>query len=287
MTDAANPSSVRAAMKPGGLPESARKDWFPRRQRSLWITAVLALVALVALGAVFSFLVYREYESTLARERDSLLTHARVIDENMGQQLLGASAALTYVATEVAPLVAQGSEIQIANRLKALSDAMPGVRTMLVINASGTVTASSRQELIGVDLGQRPYFQRAKANPVHGRLYVTEPFNTKLNVFSINLVKTRTDDKGQFAGVVSATLDLDYFQVLLRSVLYADQTRSTVIHGNGQVFVSMPAIDTAREPGHAAVDAFFTRHLESGSHESIFTGTMGTVGDGAWRPRAT
>ena len=247
-----------------------------RGQRSLWI---LALLALAALGAVFSYLVYREYESTLARERDSLLTHARVIDENLSQQLEGANAALTNVCNDVGALIAQGQAVQIVNRLKALSDAMPGIRTMLVINADGTVVAASRPELMGVDLRQRPYFQWAKAHPVSGRLYVSEPFKTTLNVFSISLVKIWTDEKGQFAGMVTATLDPDYFQVVLRSVLYAEQTRSTVIHGNGQVFVSAPAIDIGKEPGHAAVDPLFRRHRDSENRESIFSGTTGAAGD--------
>ncbi len=71
-------------MDAGGPPQSRRQDASPRGQHSLWIAAAFAPVAL---GAVFSYLVYREFESTLARERDSLLTHAVVIDENLGQQL--------------------------------------------------------------------------------------------------------------------------------------------------------------------------------------------------------
>ena len=239
----------------------------------------MAVLALVALGAVFSYLVYREYESTLARERDRLLTHARVIDENLGQQLLGANAALTNVSNDVAALIARGQESQIVYRLQALDDAMPLVRTMLVSNASGTVVTASRAELIGADVSERAYFQLSKAHPARNRLYVSEPFKTRLNVFSVKLVKIWTDDKGQFGGVVAATLDPEYLQVLLRSVLYADATSSTLIHGNGQVFVSVPAIDTVKEPGHAAVDAFFTRHRDSGRRESIFTGTTSAVGD--------
>ncbi len=263
-------------MDAGGSLQAPLQDASPRGQPSLWITAVLALVAL---GAVFSYLVYREYESTLARERDSLLTHARVIDENLGQQLLGANAALINVVKDVASLLAQGQEVQLVDRLKALSDAMPGVRTMLVVNASGTVIASSRPELLGVDLSQRAYFQQAKAHPVPEKLYLSEPLKTKLNVFTVNLFRIWTDEKAQFAGLVVATLDPDYFQVLLRSVLYADQTRSTVIYGNGQVFVGVPEIDIAGEPGHVAVDAFFQRHRAAGSRESIFTGTTGVAGE--------
>ena len=249
---------------------------FPRRQRSQWILTVLLLAAL---GAAFAYLVYREYEATLSRERASLLTHVRVIDENLGQQLSGANAALTNLSGDMAALIAAGQERQIVNRLTALSDAMPGVRTMLAIDASGKVLAASRAELIGLDLSQRAYFQVSKTHPARDTLYVSEPFKTTLNVLSIDLVKIWTDDKGQFAGVVAATLDPEYFQVLLRSVLYADETRSTLMHGNGQVFMSMPATDMAKDPSPASVDAFFKLHRESGRRESIFPGTTNTLGD--------
>ncbi len=253
-----------------------RDPKFPRQRRSQWILAVMALVAL---GAVFSYLVYREYELTLSRERESLLTRARIIDENLGQQLIGANAALTNVSNDVAALIAAGQELQVVHRLKALDAAMPGVRTMLVTDAAGQVLAASRAELIGIDLNQRAYFQLSKAHPARDRLYVSEPFTTKLNVFSVSLVRIWTDDKGQFAGVVAATLDPEYFQVLLRSVLYADETRSTLIHGNGQVFVSVPATDSATVHGPVGGDSFFKLHRVSGNGESFFTGTTNALGD--------
>ena len=249
---------------------------FPRRQRSQWILAVLLLAAL---GAVFAYLVYREYELTLSRERDSLLAHARVIDENVGQQLLGANAALTNMRGDMSALIEAGQVQQIANRLKALADAMPGVRTMLAIDAAGKVFAASRAELVGLDLAQRAYFQVAKAKPVFDTLYVSEPFKTTLNVFSLNLVKVWMDDKGQFAGIVTATLDPEYFEVLLRSVLYADETRSSLMHGDGQVFMSLSATDIAKTPSPADVDAFFKLHRDSGLREGLFMGATNTSGE--------
>ncbi len=142
----------------------------------------LAILLLVVLGAAFGYLVYRDYELSMSRERDSLLAHARVIDENLSQQLSGASAALTNVRDDVVALIKSGQEAQISNRLKALSDAMPGVRTMLAIDVSGKVIGASRADLMGLDLGKRPYLQQPKAHPALDTLYVSEPFTTVFGI---------------------------------------------------------------------------------------------------------
>ncbi len=247
-----------------------------RRRRSPWILAVLLLAAL---GAVFTYLVYREYESTLARERDSLLTHARLLDENLSQQLLSASAALTSIRDDMRELLEDGQVRQISNRLKAFTDAQPGVRTMLAIDAYGKVLAANRPELTGLDLSRRSYFQLVKAHPDPDSLYVSEPFKTTLNVFSLNLVKIWTDDKGQFAGIVTATLDPEYFEVLLRSVLYADGTRSSLIHGNGQVFMSLPADSVETQAGWAGVAAFSGLLRAGSGREGFFTGKENASGN--------
>jgi hypothetical protein len=218
-------------------------EFIPREHRNQWLALVLLLLAV---GGVVAYLIYREHELTLARERIVLLTHAHVIDENLSQQLMGVNAALDAARDDMRVLVAVGREAQMAPRLRSLSDAMPGVRTMLVTDANGRIVASSRVEMIGLFIDERPYFQLAKAKPDRDRVFVSAPFQTMQNVSSISLVKVWTDQQGRFAGVVTATLEPDYFEVVLRSVLYASDVRSTLIHGDGQVFTGMPP---AARPG--------------------------------------
>lgn len=247
-----------------------------RQQRFQWLAVALALAVL---GATFGYLALREHDQTLSRERDRLLKQASVIDENLSQQLLGINAALINMRDDVAMLLATGQESQMTNRLKALSDAMPGVRTMIVIDAAGKVIATSRPEVLGLDLSQRAYFQNAKAHPALDTLYVSEPFLSVLKVFSMNVVKIWTTENGQFAGIVVATLDPEYFDVLLRSVLYADDTRSTLIYGNSRVFTGMPSSNIAKGTSLSKAGSFFRLHRDSGRSESFFTGSTYATGD--------
>ena len=47
--------------------------------------------------------------------------------------------------------------------MKALSDAIPGVRSMALLDADGTVVASSVDALLGRDFANRDYFRAARA----------------------------------------------------------------------------------------------------------------------------
>src|SRR5690606_36245348 len=74
-------------------------------------------------------------------------------------------------------------------RLKALSDAMPGVRTLNVLDASGTVIASNRAELAGKNFADRQYFTMLTQTPDPGDLYLSQPFASVLGAYSMNLVQ--------------------------------------------------------------------------------------------------
>jgi len=234
--------------------------------------AVLALLCLT-----FVYLVVQDYRATLARERDALQTHARVVDENLGQQLQGINAALVNIRDDADALLRSGRAPELSARLRAMSDAMPAVRTMLVIDADGTVVAGSRPELSDSNLSGRSYFQKARSRPDQDALYVSEPFTTSLNEFSIVLVKAWFSQSGQFSGIVSATLDLAHFEVLLRSVIYAPGVQSALVHGGGRVFLRVQdARLAATHLGGAAVPAYFSEHLTSGKVEGVFGGPPGT-----------
>jgi diguanylate cyclase (GGDEF)-like protein len=250
------------------------------RQRRLqwWGVGLLLLVA----GALLAYLVYREHELTMARESERLLTQARVIDENLSQQLDGANAALNSVRDDMPRLAADGFGPDSSRRLKVLSDAMPGVRTMLIANAQGKVLASNRPEVLGLDVLRRPYFPAPGSAPDPKTLLVSRPFETVLKAYSVNLVKPWATPQQPFAGIVTATLDPAYFQVLLRSVLYASDMRSTIVHGKGTAFISMPSNEATKMivgQDLSQAGTFLKRHLATGRSESLLVGRVNATGD--------
>ncbi len=242
-----------------------------RQHRRQWLV-VLALLA--ALAVVMAYFLHNERGLALEREQSRLRASARVVDENLGQQLRGANAALVNVRDDTRQLNAEGELLRLTWRMQALADAMPGVRTMLIFDAQGIVVASSRPEVLGLDLSHRAYFQQAKAGGSPDTLYVSEPFTTALNVYSVNLVRVWKQADGSFGGIVTATLDPSYFEVLLRSVLYENDVRTTLIHHSGTVFMGVPAVNVGSNRNVARSASFFLQHRESGRIESMFIGPV-------------
>ena len=247
-----------------------------RRFRIEWL-AVGGLLLL--LGVVLAAALYRERNLVEARESDRLQVQARVIDENLIRQLEGVSNALTGIRDELEHSERVAVEAANSGRLKLLSDAMPGVRTMAIVDARGVIVASSRTELLGTNSSQRDFFTTPRQRPDRAVLYVSAPFKSPLGPLVIVLGRVLISAQGEFAGVVLATLDPDYFQVVLRSVLYAPDMRTSIAHGDGRVFVNTPVNEQALGVNLAKPGSLFTRHQQSGQTASLMTGRVLATGD--------
>ena len=234
---------------------------------------------LVLLGVVLSVALYRERDALGAQESDRLQTQARVVDENLIRQLEGANRALAGVRDELEHAGSGGTDAATSDRLKLLSDVMPGVRTMVVLDAHGMIVASSRAELIGTNSSQRDFFDTPRQRPSRAVLYVSAPFKSPLGPLVVAIGRVLTGNQGEFAGVVVATLNPEYFQVVLRSVLYAADMRAALAHGDGQVFVNMPVNEQALGMSLARPGSLFTQHQQSGQTATLMTGKVLATGD--------
>ena len=247
-----------------------------RRYQLEWM---LLLIMLLSLGAFIGYWLYDERTDIEAREQDRLQVQARVIDENLGRQLAGANNALAEVRDEFPPPFSKSVAQAASRHLKALSHAMPGVRTMFLADADGNVVAANRGELIGLSASEREYFRVPRERPDPALLYVSPPFRTTLGVYSINVVRVVAGSSGEFAGIVSATLDPEYFNVLLRSVLYTPDMWTSLAHENGQVFIFMPPNEQALGVNLNRPGSFRNRHLETGQVATVMTGTSARTGE--------
>lgn len=232
------------------------------RYETKWIIVILSLLTLLA-GVVYD--VVTDYKAAYDNEQDRLLTQAKVIGVNLESQI-------DSVASVLYSLADNKKTTNMNKRLAELKSAMPGIRTLMILDRNGIVTASNRQELVMTDFSERDYFKIPKSEHDPGKLYVSPPFKSLLEKYVINLSVINKDQNGQFAGVVSATLDPDYFNVLLKSVQYTDSMLSSITHGDGLLFMMVP--QGKRTPGTnlAVADSFFSRHINSGNKENVFTG---------------
>ena len=132
----------------------------PRNQAEKTEQTLLAL-ALALLGIALAWHLYAARRRVLAEERTRLADQVRIIDANLGRQLGAVDNALVQVRDDLPVLLRPRDGVSpLDRRLRALSGAMPGVRTLFVMDAGGRVVASNRKALIGQDLHERGCHRR-------------------------------------------------------------------------------------------------------------------------------
>ncbi len=237
--------------------------------------------ALLALGLLVGYSLYQNRHEIDALERDRLRVQARVIADNLGHQFKGVDNALAGVRDNF-PLWERSELAHAASiRLKALNDAMPGVRSIHILDAQGRVLATSRDAAtVGRSFADRKLFTIPREHPNPATLYISPPYTTRRDqLFTVNATRVITAANGAFAGVVTAALDPEYFEVLLRSVLYAPDMRTALLHGDGTLFLYVPPAQRGIGSDRSTRPSFFTRHRDSGQTESVLVGPSGTTGD--------
>ncbi len=244
--------------------------------RADWLLLVLALLGL---GAMIAVNLTIEYGRTEMRESNSLATQAKVIAENMALQLSSINLALLDIRNEFSG-PAKPSESEKAKLIMGtMTNAMAGVRTISVLNAAGTLISSNRPEIIGKNLSYRDYFKTIQQHPDTDTLYVSAPFKTLLGVWGINISRMIPGPPGEFSGIVSATLESEYFKTLLDSVRYSPDMWDAIAHGDGLQFLMVPERKDLEGINLAQPGSFFTRHRDSGQAVNMLTGTAYSTGE--------
>jgi len=236
--------------------------------------------SLLIVGLVLAYSVIDEHGAIAGSEEERLATQARVIHDNLGRQLAAVNGALVNVRDELPRWQRMGDGMAQANRLLyAFAEAMPGVRTMTILDAGGVVRAANRPDLVGTDFHERAYFRMAAEAPSRETLYLSPPFQTSLGIWSMNAVRAILGGSGEFAGIVSATLDPEEFRILLESVRYSADMRASLAHGEGIVLQSAPHIEGLPGRDLAVPNSMFLHHRASGHVATVMTGPVRATGD--------
>ena len=237
-----------------------------RHEAWAWLLSMVVLAALLLWWALAS------RANTESRERDRLAVQVRAVEQNLARNIQGAQAALQFLRDETARESAAHPVASFTAHMQALRSAMPGVRSLQWLDASGNVLASSRAEEVGQDQSARAYFRALRGSTETSMLAVSEPHMGSPGVYSLQLSMVVPAPMGGWGGLVTATLDPDFFGAVLSSVRYADDMWAVVAHGRGGVLVSSPAGAAAQGLNVAQPGTPFTRHIDSGLAESVMVG---------------
>ncbi|WP_454774705.1 ATP-binding protein [Janthinobacterium tructae] len=240
-----------------------------RRQWIEWLFLLLGLL-LVAAALAYAHLAEAARHDAAERERLSVLT--ALLAKNIEVDLAATNLVLGGVIRDyLGAGAAADSGRALPRRLAALVDAMPGVRTMLVIDAKGKPIATNIPELADQDFSRRSYFQTVRDAPDARMLYISAPFLSYKGDLVITAARMVQDQQGRFAGVVLATLDPEYFTAKFRTAMYAPDVWAVVLHGDGRQFLNYPA--RAANGGNVNVPGSFLRRFrDSGYQAGVLSG---------------
>ena len=250
------------------------------RRRAERVEAAIVALALLMLGGYMAWNLYADHLRIENRERARLADQARIIADNLGPQLGAVNNALLSLQQDLPGLLARPDGNRLLNqRLQTLAGAMPGVRTLFVLDPGGRTIGSSRDALLGLELQDRLYFKQARASNDPAILHVSSPIKNALGTYAINLERSSADRRGRFAGLLAATLAPEYFTTLLSSVNYSADTWTSIAHADGTLFVVVPAQRNPPGTNLARPGSLFNRHLASGQQATVFTGRIQGTGE--------
>lgn len=233
--------------------KKALMQWF-----ALWF-------ALTILGGAIGANLFIDYGHMAAREQASLSTQARIVAQNVELQL----ATCNQMLEELLDDLSIRHITYDTQYLQAISNAMPGIHSIGIIDSEGVLMVSSRPEGLGSNFSHLHYFQTTKRQPTSRAMHVSAPYRDPYIPYAITVTRAILGSRGEFRGLVYATLDPDYFHTLMASVLFAPDMWNTAIHGDGQVFLSVPKRDALNGINLAQAPSFFTAHRDSGKATSI------------------
>ena len=234
----------------------------------------------VLFGTVIGIELYGDYTKVEAVERDRLVVQAKIIHENLNYQLRATNLALQRIRGDL-PLWWHGTRysLEATRQMETFAVSISGIRTLIFMDAAGTVRLSNRSELMNRNFSFRDYFRVPSQRPNDDILYLSPPFQSALSVFVMNLSRVVIDAEGGFSGVVTASLEPEYFKTLMDSVLYAPDMQVSIFHGDGTRFLRVPELEASPARTAGATDAFFAEHRESGRKVNVLAGMAHARGE--------
>ncbi len=177
-----------------------------RRQAYLLLYLALAALILTLLGYFLS-LSHRQTEEAASR---SSLNEAKILASEIDTAVRRIESSSMLIAEHLLPDA--GTQGAGVNRtLAALAANFPEIQAYLVFDADGRLRYGSDFTQTGLNIADREYFRRIRANPAPG-LHFSESLPLRINgkpgVVAHRAIIGRD---GRFAGLVAAPIDLSHF----------------------------------------------------------------------------
>lgn len=242
--------------------------------RNFFIEWIFLIFFLLTISIFVSYILFHQNEDILEREEERLLTQAKILNDNLLNQINSINQALLSIRSiaENESVLEQKNKEHLEEHLRTFVKVLPYLRTFIVLDKEGQVKATNRTDILGFNYSSRDYFINVKNNPSKGKLYINAPYKTLLGAWTINLAVMLSDEKGDFNGMVLAVFEPLELMKTLESVFYSSDMRTSIIHGNGTLFLIAPQKDEVLGKKINAEDSFLYKHKLGNKLNSIYRG---------------
>ncbi len=229
------------------------------------LAATLGFTALLIANFVWS-----EQRLVVADETERMQSQARIIEENLAHQFQGVRHALESARSALGEDSGCTASCQRL-LLQSLKRAMPGVRAMVVLDARGHILRSA-DDLDDRRLDDSDFLSQIPRMSSGQMMYVSQPYENTPGVFNIKLTLPVTTPEGRIEGAVSAILNPEYFDAVMRSALYAEDMNIAITGEDGRRLLFVPAnaaqMRMGSQPG-SGPEEVLQKHLRGGDVTSV------------------
>jgi len=221
----------------------------------LWCGSALILGMLVLFGGAIFWL----HQQAL-RDAESRLAQLNLV---LTEQVERSFQSIDTVLQTIAAISGRGDLFNraVLPRMQAYlanqAEASPHVRSFFVMNQDGDLIIDSGNPVArrynGADRDNFQFLKSAKSDDVH----IAAPLLGRLSGEWLFTVSRRLEDQnGEFAGIISSTVDILYFARFFESVNLGDDSRITLWRNDGTFLVGTPFVERRLGRKHEEMTAW-------------------------------
>jgi hypothetical protein len=170
------------------------------RQQLEWLVLAVVFAGFGAAGVVSHNV---EAQHALVAERARVATLVDVVSSDMALNLDAMDLALSGIVRDHPAPFENNSQVVMRRHLRAITEAMPGMRGASVINERGVVTVGFPVDLVGRDFANRYFYEEPKRRPDVSVLYLSPPYKSMRKDVVISATRMIAGPDGAFAGAVN------------------------------------------------------------------------------------
>ena len=219
-------------------PLNPARGWRLVQRPMLWLAAGFIVVSGLLVAATLWLL----RDQAIENGRRLTASFANVMDEQTAHTLHNVDQRLQLAISGLAQLEASNSlTVDSANSLlQEQTKTLPFSRAIWVMNAQGRIIYDSDTDAVGLELGDREYFQHHRTNP-QGGFYVGAPIRSRSSgKWIITGSRPLRAVDGSFSGAIVAAVSPAWFDSLWSTAGLGDGSSTALIRKDGTLMMRSP-----------------------------------------------